>query len=49
MMAFARLGVKLFVLASLLFTMSHASAIPKSDVVEKRAEAKAQVAYFTNW
>ncbi|OCB91528.1 glycoside hydrolase family 18 and carbohydrate-binding module family 5 protein [Sanghuangporus baumii] len=49
MMTFGQLGVKLLVVASLLFTVARASAIPKSDIVDKRAEAKVQTAYFTNW
>ena len=48
MFAFGQAIVKLLTLAVLSASVARATAIPKTDL-DKRATAKAQVAYFTNW
>ena len=49
-MAFGKFLVKLLSLASVLVTIANASPISNTtNALDKRAEGRAQVAYFTNW
>ncbi|EJD07907.1 glycoside hydrolase family 18 and carbohydrate-binding module family 5 protein [Fomitiporia mediterranea MF3/22] len=48
-MAFSQTIVKLLSVALVSFALAHASAVPRTDVLDKRGGAKVQAAYFTNW